>query len=149
MIFYECPNQLICHLYMYHTMLGYCICLGFCSPKKAMPISVISPAGYFLINLFFWRFTFTSYWKDSPQSIFIIHQLSGLFVLYINRIAPYNDNDNDNDKKNIVSSGFNIFNTFINLYDQGFILNHRRPYIISKHSPQSILKFSEPIFTYM
>ncbi len=32
-------------------------------------------------------------------------------------------------KKIIVSSGFNIFNTFINLYDQGFILNHRRPYI--------------------
>ncbi len=31
----------------------------------------------------------------------------------------------------IISSGFNIFNTFINLYDQGFILNHMRPYIIS------------------
>ncbi len=43
----------------------------------------------------------------------------------------YNDNDNDNDKYFIVSFGFNIFNTFINLYDQGFILNHRRPYIIS------------------
>ncbi len=34
-------------------------------------------------------------------------------------------------KKIIVSSGFNIFNTFINLYDQGFILNNRRPCIIS------------------
>ncbi len=29
----------------------------------------------------------------------------------------YNDNDNDNDKNVIVSSGFNIFNAFINLYD--------------------------------
>ncbi len=28
----------------------------------------------------------------------------------------------------IVSSGFNIFNTFINLYDQGFILNNKKPY---------------------
>ncbi len=34
--------------------------------------------------------------------------------------------------KIIVSSGVNIFNTFINFYDQGFILNHWRPYIISK-----------------
>ncbi len=31
----------------------------------------------------------------------------------------------------IVSPGFNFFYTFINLYDQGFILNHRRPYTIS------------------
>ncbi len=31
----------------------------------------------------------------------------------------------------IVSSGFNIFNTFINLYDLVFILKHRRPYIIN------------------
>ncbi len=28
----------------------------------------------------------------------------------------------------IVSSGFNIFNTFINLYDQRFILNNKKPY---------------------
>ncbi len=28
-------------------MLGYCTCLSFFSPKKAMPISVISPVGYF------------------------------------------------------------------------------------------------------
>ncbi len=35
-------------------------------------------------------------------------------------------------KNIIVSSGFNIFNTFINLYDQGFILNPWRSYIISK-----------------
>ncbi len=34
-------------------------------------------------------------------------------------------------KKIIVSSGFNIFNTFINLYEKGFMLNHRSPYIIS------------------
>ncbi len=32
----------------------------------------------------------------------------------------------------IVSSGFNIFNTFINLYDQEFILNHRRPYDLNE-----------------
>ncbi len=31
----------------------------------------------------------------------------------------------------IVSSGCDIFNAFINYYDQGFILNHKRPYIIS------------------
>ncbi len=31
-------------------MLGYCTCLGFHSPKKAMIISVISPAVYFLFH---------------------------------------------------------------------------------------------------
>ncbi len=31
-------------------------------------------------------------------------------------------------KNVIVSYGFNIFNTFINHYDQGFILNHRIPH---------------------
>ncbi len=40
------PSRLL-FLYMYHTMLGYCTCLSFCSSKKAMPISVIIPAGYF------------------------------------------------------------------------------------------------------
>ncbi len=33
-------------------MLGYCTCLGFCSPKKALPISVISPVGYFYFYFF-------------------------------------------------------------------------------------------------
>ncbi len=37
-------------LYMYHTMLDYCTCLGFRSPQKAMIITVISPAGYFLFH---------------------------------------------------------------------------------------------------
>ncbi len=34
------------YVYMYHTMQDYCTYLGFCSPQIAMPISVISPAGY-------------------------------------------------------------------------------------------------------
>ncbi len=38
---------------MYHTMLDYCTCLGFHSPQKAMSISVISPAGYFLNNSYY------------------------------------------------------------------------------------------------
>ncbi len=31
-------------------MLGYCTYLCFCSPKKTMPISVVSPLGHFLMD---------------------------------------------------------------------------------------------------
>ncbi len=42
--------RLSSYLYMDHTMLSYCPCLGFHSPQKAMVISVISPVGYFSVK---------------------------------------------------------------------------------------------------
>ncbi len=47
----------------------------------------------------------------------------------------------------IVSSGFNIFNTFINFYDQGFILNHRRPYIEYENMVDSFIDKDFPHVT--
>ncbi len=52
-------------------------------------------------------------------------------ILYAYLPSHYNVNDSDNGKNVIVSSGFNSFNTFINHYDQGFILNNMILYIIS------------------
>ncbi len=38
---------------MYHTMLGYCTCLGFCTPKKSYADFCYKPCGQFLCYLFF------------------------------------------------------------------------------------------------